>query len=89
MVELYETRQKTICHVDLFRMKDPMAWQFGEIGSLFEEEETLIFLEWPEKAKGLPIPDIQFNISLGKYHEDENKRDVSIYLKKPELITNF
>ena len=88
MVEHYETEKKTIYHVDLFRMENPTAWQDGEIGSLFEEENTLIFLEWPEKAKGLPTPDARVEISLGAYHIEKNKRDLSIYFKEPELLNN-
>ena len=88
MVEHYETEKKTICHVDLFRMENPTAWQDGEIGSLFEEENTLIFLEWPEKAKGLPVPDARLEISLGEHHIENNKRDLSIYFKEPELLDN-
>ena len=88
MVEHYVTEKKTVYHVDLFRMGNPTAWQDGEIGSLFEEENTLIFLEWPEKAKGLPTPDARLEISLGKHHIENNKRDLSIYLKEPELIDN-
>ena len=88
MVEYYVTEKKTVYHVDLFRMGNPTAWQDGEIGSLFEEENTLIFLEWPEKAKGLPTPDARLEISLGKHHIENNKRDLSIYLKEPELIDN-
>ena len=88
MVEHYETEKKTVYHVDLFRMENPNAWQYGEIGSLFEEENTLIFLEWPEKAKGLPTPDARLEISLGEHHIENNKRDLSIYLKEPELIDN-
>ena len=88
MVEHYETERKTIYHVDLFRMGSPTAWQHGEIGSLFEEENTLIFLEWPEKAKGLPTPDARLEISLGEHHIEKNKRDLSIFFKKPELMDN-
>ena len=88
MVEHYETEKKTVYHVDLFRMKNPTAWQEGEIRSLFEEENTLIFLEWPEKAKGLPTPDARLEISLGAYHIEKNKRDLSIYFKEPELLDN-
>ena len=86
MVEHYETEKKTVYHVDLFRMGNPTAWQYGEIGSLFEEENTLIFLEWPEKAKGLPTPDARLEISLGEHHIEKNKRDLSIYFKEPELL---
>ena len=88
MVEYYVTEKKTIYHVDLFRMENPTAWQDGEIGSLFEEENTLIFLEWPEKAKGLPTPDARLEISLGEHHIENNKRDLSIYFKEPELLDN-
>ena len=88
MVEHYETEKKTVYHVDLFRMGNPIAWQDGEIGSLFEEENTLIFLEWPEKAKGLPNPDVRIEISLGEHHIENNKRDLSIYFKEPELLDN-
>ena len=88
MVEHYITEKKTVYHVDLFRMGNPTAWQDGEIGSLFEEENTLIFLEWPEKAKGLPTPDARLEISLGEHHVENNKRDLSIYFKEPELLDN-
>ena len=88
MVEHYVTEKKTVYHIDLFRMGNPTAWQDGEIGSLFEEENTLIFLEWPEKAKGLPTPDARLEISLGKHHIENNKRDLSIYFKEPELLDN-
>ena len=88
MVEHYVTEKKTVYHVDLFRMGNPTSWQYGEIGSLFEEENTLIFLEWPEKAKGLPNPDVRLEISLGEHHIENNKRDLSIYFKEPELLDN-
>ena len=88
MVEHYETKKKTVYHVDLFRMGNPTAWQDGEIGSLFEEENTLIFLEWPEKAKGLPIPDARLEISLGEHQIEKNKRDLSIYFKESQLLDN-
>ena len=86
MIEHYEIEKKTVYHVDLFRMGDPSAWQDGEIGSLFEEENTLIFLEWPEKARGLPTPDAWMKISLGEHNIEKNKRDLSIYFKEPELL---
>ena len=88
MVEYYEIKKKTVYHVDLFRMESPTAWQDGEIGSLFEEENTLIFLEWPEKADGLPIPDARLEISLGEHHIEKNKRDLSIYFKESQLLDN-
>ncbi|MDA9689149.1 tRNA (adenosine(37)-N6)-threonylcarbamoyltransferase complex ATPase subunit type 1 TsaE [Betaproteobacteria bacterium] len=88
MVEHYEIEKKIVYHVDLFRMKNPTAWQDGEIGSLFEDENALIFLEWPEKAEGLPTPDARLEISSGEHHIDTNKRDLSIYFKKPELLDN-
>ena len=88
MVEHYETKKKTVYHVDLFRMGNPTAWQDGEIGSLFEEENTLIFLEWPEKAEGLPIPDARLEISLGEHQIEQNKRDLSIYFKESQLLNN-
>ena len=86
MVEYYEIKKKTVYHVDLFRMESPTAWQDGEIGSLFEEENTLICLEWPEKAEGLPIPDIRLEISLGGHQIEKNKRDLSISFKESELL---
>ena len=67
-------------------MGDPTAWQDGEIGSLFEEENTLIFLDWPEIARGLPTPDEWMKISLGEHNIEKNKRDLSIYFKEPELL---
>ena len=69
-------------------MRNPTAWQDGEIGSLFQEENTLILLEWPERAKGLPTPDARLEISLGEHHIEQNKRDLSVYFKKPSLLDN-
>ena len=69
-------------------MRNPTAWQDGEIGSLFDEENTLIFLEWPEKAKGLPSPDAKLEISLGEHNIEKNQRDLSIYFKEPSLMYN-
>ena len=89
MVELYETKKDIIGHVDLFRLKSPVAWQNGEIGSLFDDNKTLIFLEWPEKARGLPTPDITFDISAGNYSGEEEKRDVVIYLWKNQFPDTF
>ncbi len=89
MIECYRKKKKTICHVDLFRMENPSAWQHGEIRSLFEEDDNLVFLEWPEKAKGLPCPDIHFTITLGNYKHEEKKRDVSMYLKRIQLLEMF
>ena len=88
MVEHYETKKKTVYHVDLFRMENPTAWHDGEIGSLFEEENSLIFLEWPEKAEGLPIPDARLEISLGEHQIEKNKRDLSVYFKESQLLDN-
>ena len=46
----------------------------------------LIFLEWPEKAKGLPTPDARLEILLGEHHIEKNRRDLSIYFKEPNLL---
>ncbi len=88
MVENYVTKKLTVYHVDLFRMENPAAWQDGEVGSLFEEENTLIFLEWPEKAEGLPTPDAKLEISLGDHPIEKNRRDLSIHFKDPQLLDN-
>ena len=89
MIELYELDRTVFGHVDLFRMLDPIAWRSGELISLFEDTSNLIFLEWPEKAEGLPPPDIEFNISLGIYGADEKKRDLSVYLKSADLLNQL
>lgn len=57
----YENEQWKILHADLYRINDPE--EVDELG-LFEDPETLVIIEWPEKAEAhLVAPTL--NISIG------------------------
>ncbi|MCF6301765.1 MAG: tRNA (adenosine(37)-N6)-threonylcarbamoyltransferase complex ATPase subunit type 1 TsaE [Devosiaceae bacterium] len=56
----YENEQWKILHADLYRIKNPE--EIDELG-LFEDTQTLVIIEWPEKAKTL-LPHPTLNISL-------------------------
>ncbi len=57
----YENQHWKLLHADLYRIRDPE--EVDELG-LFEDRETIVIIEWPEKAEGrLEAPTL--NISIG------------------------
>ncbi len=55
IINQYPCSQKTIYHVDLYRLEDESDIESTGFWDLFREEEALIFIEWAEK-----IPDDQW-----------------------------
>ena len=53
----------TVHHMDFYRLEHPLAWQEAGLAECFGND-TAVFIEWPSKAFGLPIPDIAVNISI-------------------------
>ncbi len=65
LIEPYEGRERTICHVDLYRLQTAM--DFLSLG--FEDYldlHTICLIEWPEKAQGcLTEPWLILDIQAG------------------------
>jgi tRNA threonylcarbamoyladenosine biosynthesis protein TsaE len=66
LLELYELRDVTVVHLDLYRLNDP-----GELENLgladYHEPGFLWLVEWPERAQGrLPPPDLRLEFSIAE-----------------------
>ena len=55
IINNYTWKEKDIVHIDFYRLDEDEA-EFLGINDYFEDKNTLVFMEWPEKAEGiLPI----------------------------------
>lgn len=74
LVQTYDSSLAPIWHFDLYRLKTPD--ELYELG--FEEALSggILFIEWPERAKGL-LPSTQLQLHLEPAHND-TKRKVTI-----------
>ena len=64
LVEPYEIGDKKIFHFDLYRLEDPEELEFIGLWD-YLDDEALVLMEWPEKARGvLPPADVAFNIAI-------------------------
>ncbi len=74
LVQLYDTPQCAIAHVDLYRIADES--ELGDIG--FDElaDDRAVLVEWPDRAGGrLPDDAVRLTFAIG---DDPNSRTVSI-----------
>ena len=55
LVEGYEVGDTKVQHFDLYRLNDPHELEFIGIDDYFTEQ-TIAFIEWPEKGQGLIPP---------------------------------
>ena len=78
IVEIYKIDNFFIAHMDFFRIRSPFDWRDGELRTYFEDDKKLIFLEWPDKAKLLPEPNLLIEIFLPKKNIKNNTRDLKI-----------
>ncbi len=66
LVELHETAQWRVLHIDLYRLADPedvVALGLGD----FDVPDCLWLVEWPERAGGaLPSPDLKISLGAGQ-----------------------
>lgn len=76
IINQYPCSQKTIYHVDLYRLEDESDIESTGFWDLFREEEALIFIEWAEK-----IPDDQWpknwsrqNLTLSFTNKDDVRK---------------
>jgi len=67
VMEPYETALGPAHHCDFYRLRRPEDWRELGLRDLLDGEQ-LVLIEWPEKAEGLPTPDLR--IELGFQSED-------------------
>lgn len=84
VAETYQIGQKQCAHLDLFRQSDPTAWRASGLREIFAETD-LVLVEWPEKAVGLPAPDIEFTIDWADPLVPEGPRHLSIFLANNDV----
>jgi tRNA threonylcarbamoyladenosine biosynthesis protein TsaE len=78
ITEIYNTPKKEIIHIDMFRIASPEAWRKEEIRSYIEDDENLIFLEWPDKAFLLPKPNLLIEFFWSNDTNPNGPRDLKI-----------
>lgn len=62
-LELKRSVQITAYHVDLYRFSSPNEWLDSGLGEVLDGS-SLCFVEWPERAPGLPPADVEIRIAL-------------------------
>lgn len=66
LVEPYNIQQRSIAHLDLYRVNDPRELTFAGIDEAIEEAD-IVFVEWPNKGEGvLPEADIKIDLLVAK-----------------------
>ena len=74
LVETYESLGRVFCHLDCFRCKRPTEWLDAGLAEPMGNAD-LSLVEWPEKAMGLPPPDVEVTISMSGI---QSARDVLV-----------
>jgi len=57
LVEVYELSSLYFYHFDFYRFGNPDEWRNAGLQEYFNPE-AICLVEWPEKAMGLPVPDV-------------------------------
>ncbi|HSQ04081.1 MAG TPA: tRNA (adenosine(37)-N6)-threonylcarbamoyltransferase complex ATPase subunit type 1 TsaE, partial [Burkholderiales bacterium] len=57
LVEVYEVSSLYLYHFDFYRFTKGSEWRESGLGEHFNPESVCL-VEWPEKATGLPGPDL-------------------------------
>jgi tRNA threonylcarbamoyladenosine biosynthesis protein TsaE len=64
IVESYEiSTALTVHHMDFYRLEHPLAWQEAGLAECFGNE-SVVLIEWPSKAYGLPLADINVHLTI-------------------------
>jgi tRNA threonylcarbamoyladenosine biosynthesis protein TsaE len=58
LVEPYIDSRLTLYHFDFFRLREPGEWRDTGFRECFNER-SICLVEWPDKAAGLPAPDLR------------------------------
>lgn len=61
-LEFKRSVQTTAYHLDLYRFSSPDEWLDAGLGDVLDGH-SLCFVEWPERAAGLPAPDLDIRIT--------------------------
>ena len=64
LIEPYEIDDRSIAHLDLYRVTDPMELEYIGLDDVLRDV-SLTFVEWPERGEGfLPAPDLIINLEI-------------------------
>jgi tRNA threonylcarbamoyladenosine biosynthesis protein TsaE len=63
LVEVYEFSRLYFYHFDFYRFTDPSELELAGFREYFGPQ-SVCFVEWPEKAAGLPDPDIRIALHI-------------------------
>lgn len=77
LIENYNLDDRTIYHLDLYRLSDPEELTFLGIEDFIDNSNTIILAEWPQKGQGvLPEPDIRLDFTI-----ENGARKLAIHLE--------
>lgn len=76
-LELKRSVQITAYHIDLYRFSSPDEWLDAGLGDVLDGK-SLCFVEWPERAPGLPTADLDIRIT-----PRGDSREVSLHSGSP------
>jgi tRNA threonylcarbamoyladenosine biosynthesis protein TsaE len=62
LMESYVTADFTVHHFDFYRLEHPLAWREAGAVEVFNND-NVVFIEWPSKAEGLPVPDLAITLT--------------------------
>jgi tRNA threonylcarbamoyladenosine biosynthesis protein TsaE len=64
LIESYELAERTVYHIDLYRLADPQELEYLGLREL-DRPEHVLFVEWPERGQeSVPLPDLRIRIAL-------------------------
>lgn len=63
LVEVYGISSLYLYHFDFYRFANPGEWRESGFGEYFNADSVCL-VEWPEKAAGLPGPDLSIRLQI-------------------------